>query len=70
MPECISLRGTFSTFPARPGTPEPVLGRKHSDVQTDSYLEELTGLAEMKRAAEGADCAWDGSDGEMSGDDW
>jgi len=26
----------------RPGTPEPVLGRKHSDVQTDSYLEELT----------------------------
>lgn len=35
-----------------------------------SYLEELTGLAEMKRAAEGADCAWDGSDGEMSGDDW
>merc|ERR550514_2540565 len=26
----------------RAGTPEPVLGRKHSDVQTDSYLEELT----------------------------
>jgi len=26
----------------RAGTPEPVLGRKHTDVQTDSYLEELT----------------------------
>jgi hypothetical protein len=26
----------------RPGTPEPVLGRKHGDVQTDAYLEELT----------------------------
>merc|ERR1719395_232408 len=26
----------------RAGTPEPVMGRKHSDVQTDSYLEELT----------------------------
>merc|ERR1719359_1425900 len=26
----------------RPGTPEPVLGRKHMDIQTDSYLEELT----------------------------
>jgi hypothetical protein len=26
----------------RPGTPEPVVGRKHMDIQTDSYLEELT----------------------------
>merc|ERR1719482_2579949 len=26
----------------RPGTPEPVIGRKHIDIQTDSYLEELT----------------------------
>merc|ERR550532_178151 len=26
----------------RPGTPEPVPGRKHMDIQTDSYLEELT----------------------------
>merc|ERR1719337_464321 len=26
----------------RAGTPEPVLGRKHMDIQTDSYLEELT----------------------------
>ncbi|CAK0844624.1 unnamed protein product [Prorocentrum cordatum] len=26
----------------RPGTPEPVMGRKHMDIQTDSYLEELT----------------------------
>lgn len=26
----------------RPGTPEPVIGRKHMDIQTDSYLEELT----------------------------
>jgi hypothetical protein len=26
----------------RPGTPEPVFGRKHTDIQTDSYLEELT----------------------------
>lgn len=26
----------------RPGTPEPVSGRKHMDIQTDSYLEELT----------------------------
>ena len=28
--------------PARPKTPEPVPGRKHIDVQTDDYLEELT----------------------------
>merc|ERR1719293_525704 len=26
----------------RPGTPEAVPGRKHMDIQTDSYLEELT----------------------------
>jgi len=26
----------------RPGTPEAVMGRKHMDIQTDSYLEELT----------------------------
>merc|ERR1719265_2231234 len=26
----------------RAGTPEPVYGRKHMDIQTDSYLEELT----------------------------
>jgi hypothetical protein len=26
----------------RPGTPEAVIGRKHMDIQTDSYLEELT----------------------------
>merc|ERR1719343_1919897 len=26
----------------RAGTPEPVPGRKHMDIQTDSYLEELT----------------------------
>merc|ERR1719181_1253297 len=26
----------------RVGTPEPVVGRKHIDIQTDSYLEELT----------------------------
>merc|ERR1712224_550234 len=26
----------------RIGTPEPVMGRKHCDIQTDSYLEELT----------------------------
>merc|ERR1740127_366896 len=26
----------------RAGTPEPVAGRKHMDIQTDSYLEELT----------------------------
>mmetsp|Transcript_158069 Transcript_158069/g.507080 ORF Transcript_158069/g.507080 Transcript_158069/m.507080 type:complete len:466 (-) Transcript_158069:127-1524(-) len=26
----------------RGGTPEPVAGRKHMDIQTDSYLEELT----------------------------
>lgn len=26
----------------RPGTPEAVFGRKHTDIQTDSYLEELT----------------------------
>merc|ERR1740121_3395615 len=26
----------------RAGTPEPVSGRKHMDIQTDSYLEELT----------------------------
>lgn len=26
----------------RVGTPEPVFGRKHIDIQTDSYLEELT----------------------------
>lgn len=26
----------------RAGTPEPVVGRKHMDIQTDSYLEELT----------------------------
>merc|ERR1719282_652809 len=26
----------------RASTPEPVLGRKHMDIQTDSYLEELT----------------------------
>lgn len=26
----------------RSGTPEPVIGRKHMDIQTDSYLEELT----------------------------
>jgi len=26
----------------RPGTPEAVPGRKHTDIQTDSYLEELT----------------------------
>eukprot|EP00929_Paragymnodinium_shiwhaense_P123959 TRINITY_DN985_c0_g2_i1.p1 TRINITY_DN985_c0_g2~~TRINITY_DN985_c0_g2_i1.p1 ORF type:complete len:519 (-),score=189.53 TRINITY_DN985_c0_g2_i1:139-1695(-) len=26
----------------RSGTPEPVYGRKHMDIQTDSYLEELT----------------------------
>merc|ERR1719333_171129 len=26
----------------RVGTPEPVPGRKHMDIQTDSYLEELT----------------------------
>lgn len=28
--------------PGRPATPEPVPGRKHIDVQTDDYLEELT----------------------------
>merc|ERR1719359_1752971 len=26
----------------RPGTPDAVIGRKHMDIQTDSYLEELT----------------------------
>merc|ERR1719359_2708940 len=26
----------------RPGTPDAVIGRKHMDMQTDSYLEELT----------------------------
>merc|ERR1719316_1554698 len=26
----------------RAGTPEPMPGRKHMDIQTDSYLEELT----------------------------
>merc|ERR1719271_1697212 len=26
----------------RAGTPEPIAGRKHMDIQTDSYLEELT----------------------------
>merc|ERR1719482_1172302 len=26
----------------RPGTPEPMPGRKHMDIQTDSYLEELS----------------------------
>jgi len=26
----------------RPGTPDAVMGRKHMDIQTDSYLEELT----------------------------
>merc|ERR1719265_107402 len=26
----------------RSGTPEPIPGRKHMDIQTDSYLEELT----------------------------
>jgi len=26
----------------RSGTPEPVVGRKHMDIQTDSYMEELT----------------------------
>jgi len=25
-----------------PGTPEPIAGRKHMDIQTDTYLEELT----------------------------
>jgi len=25
-----------------PGTPEPVEGRRHMDIQTDAYLEELT----------------------------
>jgi hypothetical protein len=27
---------------APPRTPEPVEGRKHTDIQTDAYLEELT----------------------------
>eukprot|EP00397_Hematodinium_sp_SG-2012_P022218 GEMP01023006.1.p1 GENE.GEMP01023006.1~~GEMP01023006.1.p1 ORF type:complete len:461 (+),score=148.13 GEMP01023006.1:42-1385(+) len=27
----------------QPGTPEPTVGRKHMDIQTDTYLEELTG---------------------------
>jgi len=31
-----------SRFTQRPGTPEPVPGRHHMDVQCDSYLEELT----------------------------
>merc|ERR1719335_112515 len=26
----------------RPGTPDAIMGRKHMDIQTDSYLEELT----------------------------
>lgn len=35
----------------RPGTPEPVPGRHHMDIQTDSYLEELTG-AQLEFEAE------------------
>ncbi|GAQ78880.1 hypothetical protein KFL_000200320 [Klebsormidium nitens] len=31
-----------STKLSKPGTPDPVLGRKHIDIQTDLYLEELT----------------------------
>lgn len=35
-------RGRSQTKQRRPNTPEPVPGRKHIDVQTDDYLEELT----------------------------
>ena len=40
----LSLRGTTKRKSGRapPRTPEPVDGRKHIDIQTDAYLEELT----------------------------
>lgn len=31
-----------ATSDARPGTPEAIPGRRHADIQTDAYLEELT----------------------------
>eukprot|EP00747_Dinoflagellata_sp_TGD_P127129 gnl/TRDRNA2_/TRDRNA2_174369_c2_seq6.p1 gnl/TRDRNA2_/TRDRNA2_174369_c2~~gnl/TRDRNA2_/TRDRNA2_174369_c2_seq6.p1 ORF type:complete len:470 (+),score=129.43 gnl/TRDRNA2_/TRDRNA2_174369_c2_seq6:70-1410(+) len=36
------LQRANKTTKMRPTTPEPVPGRKHMDIQTDSYLEELT----------------------------
>lgn len=40
----ISKRRTYRQAPPR--TPEPVEGRRHTDVQTDVYLEELTDVVE------------------------
>ena len=40
-------RGTMrkrTVVPRKPGTPNPVEGRRHTDIQTDAYLEELTDI--------------------------
>jgi len=39
-------RGTRrrTVVPRPPGTPNPVEGRRHMDIQTDTYLEELTDI--------------------------
>jgi len=37
-----SSRTRRKTGKAPPRTPEPIEGRKHMDIQTDAYLEELT----------------------------
>lgn len=39
---CLLRRRKTKTSRAPPRTPEPVEGRKHIDIQTDAYLEELT----------------------------
>ena len=35
-------QGGGSTLIQKPGTPEPVDGRRHMDIQTEDYLEELS----------------------------
>merc|ERR1719386_399483 len=44
----------------RPGTPEAVFGRKHTDIQTDSYLEELTERVVEFEAETQTDFFWTG----------
>lgn len=43
----------------RSRTPEPVYGRKHIDVQTDNYLEELTDKPQEEDAATQTDAVMD-----------
>jgi hypothetical protein len=48
-----------STNAPRSRTPEPVYGRKHIDIQTDNYLEELTDKPQEEDAATQTDAVMD-----------